>query len=158
DFPVPPSACSGSTCPQPAIVNQQSAAILDQQSAAILDQNPKYTAFGHGTMVMGVIHLVAPQAKLLPLKAFNSDGTGYLSDILRAIYYAVQNNAKIVNMSFEFKVSSPDPELIGIGDCGLQLGVRGAYFELKAHIHDFGVVLDSVVDGPQDIGEVAGAV
>jgi len=112
DFPAfPPSACSGSTCPQPAIVNQSSAAILDQSSAAILDQNLKYAAFGHGTMVMGVIHLVAPQAKLLPLKAFNSDGTGYLSDILRAIYYAVQNNAKIVNMSFEFKVSSPDPEL-----------------------------------------------
>jgi Subtilase family len=112
DFPTfPPSACSGSTCPQPAIVNQSSAAILDQSSAAILDQNTKYAAFGHGTMVMGVIHLVAPQAKLLPLKAFHSDGTGYLSDILRAIYYAVQNNAKIVNMSFEFKASSPDPEL-----------------------------------------------
>ncbi|MCU1239844.1 MAG: hypothetical protein JWO71_570 [Candidatus Acidoferrum typicum] len=124
DFPAfPPSACSGSTCPQPAIVNQSSAAILDQSSAAILDQNTKYAAFGHGTMVMGVIHLVAPQAKLLPLKAFNSDGTGYLSDILRAIYYAVQNNAKIVNTSFEFKVSSPDPELQTAIDYANQLGV-----------------------------------
>jgi hypothetical protein len=123
DFPAPPSTtCSGSTC-SPAIVNQQSAAILDQQSAAILDTNPKYSAFGHGTMVMGVIHLVAPQAKLLPLKAFNSDGTGYLSDILRAIYYAVQNNAKIVNMSFEFKVSSPDPELQSAITYANQLGV-----------------------------------
>src|SRR5258708_7110878 len=124
DFPVfPPTACSGSTCPQAAIVNQQSAAILDQQSAAILDQNTKYAAFGHGTMVMGVIHLVAPQAKLLPLKAFHSDGTGYLSDILRAIYYAVQNNAKIVNMSFEFKVSSPDAELQTAINYANQLGV-----------------------------------
>src|SRR5258707_4992529 len=80
DFPVfPPTACSGSTCPQPAIVNQQSAAILDQQSAAILDTNAKYAAFGHGTMVMGVIHLVAPQAKLLPLKAFKSDEIGRAS-------------------------------------------------------------------------------
>jgi len=104
-------------------VNQSSAAILDQSSAAILDQNLKYAAFGHGTMVMGVIHLVAPQAKLLPLKAFNSDGTGYLSDILRAIYYAVQNNAKIVNMSFEFKVSSPDPELQTAINYANQLGV-----------------------------------
>jgi len=123
DFPTPPSTtCSGSTC-SPAIVNQQSAAILDQQSAAILDTNAKYAAFGHGTMVMGVIHLVAPQAKLLPLKAFKSDGTGYLSDILRAIYYAVQNNAKIVNMSFEFKVSSPDPELQTAISYANQLGV-----------------------------------
>ena len=124
DFPTfPPTACSGSTCPQPAIVNQSSAAILEQSSAAILEQNPKYAAFGHGTMVMGVIHLVAPQAKLLPLKAFNSDGTGYLSDILRAIYYAVQNNSKIVNMSFEFKVSSPDPELQSAINYANQLGV-----------------------------------
>src|ERR1700738_185334 len=124
DFPVfPPTACSGSTCPQAAVVNQQSAAILDQQSAAILDQNVKYAAFGHGTMVMGVIHLVAPQAKLLPLKAFKSDGTGYLSDILGAIYYAVQNNAKIVNMSFEFKVSSPDAELQNAITYANQLGV-----------------------------------
>ncbi len=124
DFPTfPPSGCSGSTCPPSAIVNQSSAAILDQSSAAILDQNTKYAAFGHGTMVMGVIHLVAPQAKLLPLKAFNSDGTGYLSDILRAIYFAVQNNAKIVNMSFEFKVSSPDPELQTAINYANQLGV-----------------------------------
>src|ERR1700730_8325778 len=124
DFPVfPPPACSGSTCPQPAIVNQSSAAILDQSSAAILDQNAKYAAFGHGTMVMGVIHLVAPQAKLLPLKAFHSDGTGYLSDILRAIYYGVQNNAKVINISFELRVNSPDAELQTAINYANQLGV-----------------------------------
>src|SRR5713226_2274383 len=99
-----------SPCPncQPAIVNQSSAAILDQSSAAILDGNVQYAAFGHGTMVMGVIHLVAPTAKLLPLKAFHSDGTGFLSDILRAIYFAVQNNASVINMSFDMRTSSPE--------------------------------------------------
>src|SRR6266404_7304875 len=92
DFPVyPPPVCSATSCSSPATVNQSSAAILDQSSAAILDQNPKYAAFGHGTMVMGVIHLVAPNAKLLPLKAFHSDGTGYLSDILHAVNYASQS-------------------------------------------------------------------
>ena len=101
-------SCSPSPTCQPAKVNQSSAAILDQSSAAILDTNPKYAAFGHGTMVMGVIHLVAPQASLLPLKAFHSDGTGYLSDILRAIYYAVTNQANVINMSFDFKSYSPE--------------------------------------------------
>jgi len=101
----PPMPCPN--C-QPAIVNQSSAAILDQSSAAILDGNVQYQAFGHGTMVMGVIHLVAPKAQLLPLKAFHSDGTGFLSDILRAIYYAVQNNANVINMSFDFKTSSQE--------------------------------------------------
>jgi len=84
-----------------AQVNQSSAAVLDQSSAAVLDGNAQYAAFGHGTMVMGVIHLVAPQARLMPLKAFHSDGTGFLSDILRAVYYAVQNGANIINMSFD---------------------------------------------------------
>ena len=107
DFPTyPPPACSASSCPSPAQVNQSSAAILDQSSAAILDGNSQYKAFGHGTMVMGIIHLVAPTAMLMPLKAFHSDGTASLSDILRAIYYGVQNNANVINMSLDTKTSS----------------------------------------------------
>ena len=45
----------------------------------------------------------------MPLKAFGSDGTGYASDVLRAIYYAVNHGAKVISMSFEF--SSPSLEL-----------------------------------------------
>lgn len=109
DFPAyPPPPCSSTTCPSPARVNQSTAAVLDQSTAAVLDGKVQYAAFGHGTMVMGVIHLVAPTAKLLPLKAFRSDGTGNLSDILRAIYYAVQNNANVINMSFDFKMASTE--------------------------------------------------
>jgi len=92
----------------PATVNQSTAAVLDQSTAAVLDGNPQYAAFGHGTMVMGVIHLVAPQAKLLPLKAFHSDGTGFLSDILSAIYFAVQNQANVINMSFDLTTKSDE--------------------------------------------------
>src|SRR6266403_1572697 len=103
------SGCPPPPCPSctPAKVNQSTAAVLDQSTAAVLDGTP-YAAFGHGTMVMGVIHLVAPTAKLLPLKAFKSDGTGLLSDILRAIYYAVQNSANVINMSFDFKTPSQE--------------------------------------------------
>jgi Subtilase family len=108
DFSTPPTGCNSSACPPPASVNQSSAAILDQSSAAILDHNAKYAAFGHGTMVMGVIHLVAPKANLLPLKAFRADGTGYLSDILRAIYYTVPNGANVINMSFDFSTGSTE--------------------------------------------------
>ncbi|HXC49193.1 MAG TPA: S8 family serine peptidase [Candidatus Sulfotelmatobacter sp.] len=119
DFTSP----SPSPCPscQPAIVNQSTAAVLDQSTAAVLDGNLQYAAFGHGTMVMGVIHLVAPNAQLLPLKAFHSDGTGYLSDILRAIYYAAQNNANVINMSFDFK--SPSPELSNALDYANKLNI-----------------------------------
>lgn len=109
DFPAyPPPNCSSATCPSPARVNQSTAAVLDQSTAAVLDGKVQYAAFGHGTIIMGVIHLVAPTAKLLPLKAFRADGTGNLSDILRAIYYAVQNNANVINMSFDFKTASTE--------------------------------------------------
>jgi Subtilase family len=110
DFPSLPTPCAASASCQPARVNQSSAAFLDQSSAAFLDTHPQYAAFGHGTMVMGVIHLVAPTASLLPLKAFSSDGTGNLSDILRAIYYAVSNGANVINMSFDFGASSLELE------------------------------------------------
>ena len=92
----------------PVIVQQSSAAILDQSSAAILDGGP-YSAFGHGTMTTGLVHLVAPNAKILPLKAFTSNGTGYLSNIVAALYYAVQHHANVVNMSFD--VSTPSAAL-----------------------------------------------
>jgi len=89
----------------PAMVNQESAAILDPVSALNLGQ-PQYRAFGHGTMVSGIVHLVAPTAYIMPLKAFKADGTGYLSDILRAIYFAAQNGARVINMSFSFSTYS----------------------------------------------------
>jgi subtilisin family serine protease len=58
-------------------------------------------------MTSGLVHLVAPKAKILPLKAFSSDGTGYLSNIVAALYYAVQHHANVVNMSFDLASSSP---------------------------------------------------
>ena len=105
--PCPFASCPPPPCPNcaPAQVNQSSAAVLDQSSAAVLDTS-QYAAFGHGTMVMGIIHLVAPQAQLLPLKAFGSDGTGYLSNILHAVYYGVQSGTNVINMSFDMKVNS----------------------------------------------------
>lgn len=90
---------------QTADVNQRTVAVLDQRTVAVLDGG-NYSAFGHGTMTAGIVHLVAPQAKIMPLKAFAANGSGYESDILRAIYYAVQNRANVMNMSFNFSSNS----------------------------------------------------
>jgi subtilisin family serine protease len=89
------------------MVNQESAAILDQTSANNLQQ-PQYAAFGHGTMVSGIVHLVAPSALIMPLKAFKADGTGNLSDVLSAIYFAAQNGARVINMSFSLSTYSQE--------------------------------------------------
>lgn len=82
------------------------AAILDQSTSTVLEGNTPED-FGHGTMVAGIIHLVAPTAKIMPLRAFHTDGTSNLSNIIRAIYYAVNNGANVISMSFSTQLPSP---------------------------------------------------
>jgi subtilase family protein len=91
----------------PTYVNASTLGVIDQSTADVLDST-QYQAFGHGTMVAGIVHLVAPRAQILPLKAFSADGTGYTSDAIRAIYWAVKSNARVVNMSFSFANSSKE--------------------------------------------------
>jgi subtilisin family serine protease len=91
----------GATSPDSvAILNQSTAAILEQSTAAILESAQLPAAFGHGTMVAGLIHLVAPTASIMPIKAFRADGSAEMSDLVSAIYYAVDNGATVINMSF----------------------------------------------------------
>ncbi|MBZ5556538.1 MAG: S8 family serine peptidase [Acidobacteriia bacterium] len=91
----------------PTYVNASTMAVIDQSTADVVDTT-SYSAFGHGTMVAGIVHLVAPRAWILPLKAFGPDGTGYTSDAIRAIYFAVRANAQVLNMSFSFATASPE--------------------------------------------------
>ena len=88
-------------------VSQSTEAVLDQSTEAVLDQS-QYAAFGHGTMTAGLVHLVAPTAQILPLKAFGPDGSGYASDVIRAIYYAGRANATVLSMSFSLPTSSKE--------------------------------------------------
>jgi subtilisin family serine protease len=101
------SSSQASTKNTVAFVSQSTAAILDQSTAAILDYNSLPRAFGHGTMVAGIVHLAAPTAQIMPLKAFSSDGSANLSDILRAVYYA-DHGANIINMAFTLTSSSAE--------------------------------------------------
>lgn len=63
--------------------------------------------FGHGTMVAGLVRMVAPGAQILSLRAFDANGVGVSSDILRAIYFAVDAGADVINMSFSMERQSP---------------------------------------------------
>ncbi len=92
----------------PPIYVSPSLASTVTEAAAEALANPQYSAFGHGTMTAGIVHLVAPTATILPLKAFSADGTGYLSDVLRAVYYATAAKSKVINMSFSFNTSSAE--------------------------------------------------
>lgn len=85
----------------PLYVSPALGAVLPPLAAAALG-DPEYASFGHGTMTAGIVHMVAPTAHILPLKAFSSDGTGNLSDVVRAVYFAAAHGGKIISMSFSF--------------------------------------------------------
>ncbi len=88
------------------VLDQSTTEVLDQSTTEVLDQTPPPAAFGHGTMTAGLVHLVAPQAQLMPLKAFSGSGTADLSAVVQAIYYAVDNGADVISMSFSATESS----------------------------------------------------
>lgn len=54
---------------------------------------------GHGTMVAGIVHLVAPNAGILPIRALTDEGTGKTWYVAKAIRYAVDHGADIINLS-----------------------------------------------------------
>ena len=81
----------------------------------------QYAALGHGTMIAGVIHLIAPRARIMPLRVFGPDGRTDTATIIRAIYYAVDHGAEVVNMSFS--TSELSPELTRAIDYATQRGV-----------------------------------
>lgn len=81
-----------------SVLNQSTVSVLNQSTVDVLNSLPPF--FGHGTEVAGILHLVAPRSSIMPLKAFGADGTGALFDVVRALNYAVDNGARVVNMSF----------------------------------------------------------
>ena len=88
------------------VLDQSTTEVLDQSTTEVLDQNPPPAAFGHGTMTAGLVHLVAPQSSLMPLRAFAGNGTATVSAVVQAIYYAIDNGADVINMSFSSTQSS----------------------------------------------------
>lgn len=56
-------------------------------------------AVGHGTMVAGVLARIAPGARILPLKVLDSDGLTNTFLMVEALFYAIDNGARIANIS-----------------------------------------------------------
>ncbi|BBI31073.1 hypothetical protein KCTCHS21_04720 [Cohnella abietis] len=70
---------------------------------------------GHGTHISGTIAAanelqgmigVAPRALIHPIKAFDHNGTAFVSDIILGIEWCVHNQMDVVNMSFGMKTKS----------------------------------------------------
>ena len=67
---------------------------VDDDEDGLVDE-----AAGHGTMVAGIISLVAPEAGILPIRALDDDGNGTAFGVARAINYATEAGADVINLS-----------------------------------------------------------
>jgi subtilisin family serine protease len=92
-------------------INPYTTAILDGASGKQLDPTRLPVGFGHGTMVAGLVRLVAPTARIMPLKPFGGDGKATRFNVIRAIYFAAAKGARVINLSLGFETSSPEMEL-----------------------------------------------
>ncbi len=117
----------------------------------INDPNPKFSegwteaGVSHGTMIAGIIAAsgnngqgiagVTWKAQIMALKALNDNGEGRVSDVIRAIDYAINNGADIINLSFvNFNYSE-----------GLQEAIYRA--------HNAGVIIVAAAGNEQSGGE-----
>ncbi|HXU07502.1 MAG TPA: S8 family serine peptidase, partial [Blastocatellia bacterium] len=55
---------------------------------------------GHGTFIAGLIALIAPEAKIMPIRAFSPDGVSDAFSVAQGIKYAVDHGARVINLSF----------------------------------------------------------
>ncbi len=76
---------------------------IDNDGNALIDE-----AYGHGTHVTGIIRLIAPKAKIMPVRMLNADGDGNMADLVAGLDFAVQHGAKIINLSLGAKIDSPE--------------------------------------------------
>jgi hypothetical protein len=84
----------------PVTIKEGSGSVILEQSPVTIKEGTVPEDSAHGTMVAGLIRLVAPEARIMPLRVFADDGTTSTDDIIRAIYYAVDHGARVINMSF----------------------------------------------------------
>ena len=62
--------------------------------------DPATTVAGHGTFIAGLINMLAPDAILMPIRAFSQAGESDEFTVAEAIKYATDHGASIINMSF----------------------------------------------------------
>ena len=89
-----------------SFMDQSSSSFMDQFSATLLHQSSSSfmdgsdPAYSHGTLCAGVIAVIAPESMIMPLRVFDDQGSADLFTISKAIRYAVDNGAQVINMSF----------------------------------------------------------
>jgi subtilisin family serine protease len=105
DDPLPPVVFPGPwgrvNVSMVALLNPSTVALLNPNTVALLN-HPQFRFYGHGTLVSGLVHAVAPDAWIIPFKAFDTSGMASSFTVAKAIREAADMNADVINMSFDF--------------------------------------------------------
>ena len=67
---------------------------VDDDGDGLIDEG-----IGHGTHVAGIVHQVAPSAKIMPVRILDDDGSGTTWNAAEGMFWAAQHGAKVINMS-----------------------------------------------------------
>lgn len=67
---------------------------IDDDGDGLVDEQ-----VGHGTFVAGLVHLVAPEAAILPVRVLDSEGIAGNFQIAKALAWSVDRGAHVANMS-----------------------------------------------------------
>lgn len=88
----------------------------DPDPSADISDPTKDTIISHGTIVSGIIAAESSNSKgitginwnvrIMPLRILNAQGSGTTRDVRRAVEYAVENGADVINLSLAF--TQPD--------------------------------------------------
>ena len=91
------------------VLNQETTPFVDQETTPFVDGSRNVPrAWYHATAVASLIRVVAPNVRIMPLRAFNADGSGSMADVIAAIYWAVDHGADVINMSFSADSTSDE--------------------------------------------------
>ena len=80
-----------------SFLHQAETGFLDTSNLPLASANP---AYGHGTLCAGIIAAMAPDSMIMPLRTFDDQGRADLFILAKAIRYAADNGANVINMSF----------------------------------------------------------
>lgn len=109
-------------------------------------------AYGHGTIVAGIIRQIAPAATILPIRALSADGSGNVLDVVRAVYFAVEKGARVINLSMGGPADDPSPALAA---AILHANDNGVFVTISAGNNDAGLSFPAVLAGERNYRYVA---
>ena len=72
---------------------------LDGEGEPVVMPGPHDDAFGHATAVAGIVHSIAPEARLTSVKVLGPGCTGKATAFLRGLKWAIDEGFDVINLS-----------------------------------------------------------